>query len=69
MRSLVVLVLMGLTIARAYWPAEADPLREGGRQADVMDELGLEHYFGRDAKRRLWELEALGPLIEVYSMR
>ena len=34
-----------------------------------LKHLGLEHYFGKDAKRRLWEIEALGPLIEVYSMR
>jgi hypothetical protein len=34
-----------------------------------LKDLGLEHYFGRDAKRRIWEIEALGPLIEVYSMR
>jgi len=34
-----------------------------------LKEPGLEHYFGKDAKRRLWELEALGPLIDVYSMR
>ncbi|MEO2161585.1 MAG: hypothetical protein ABGY29_03575 [bacterium] len=33
-----------------------------------LKKLGLEHYFGKDAKRRLWELEALGPLIDVYSM-
>jgi len=34
-----------------------------------LENLGLEHYFGRDAKRRLWEIEALGPLIEIYSLR
>ena len=34
-----------------------------------LEAVGLEYYFGFDAKRRLWELEALGPLIEVYALR
>ncbi len=34
-----------------------------------LEDMGLEYYFGVDAKRRLWELERLGPLIEVYSLR
>jgi hypothetical protein len=27
----------------------------------ALKKLGLEHYFGKDAKRSLWEYEALAP--------
>ena len=33
-----------------------------------LEAMGLEHYFGFDARRRLWELGAPGPLIEVWAL-
>ncbi len=41
-RALAGLAAIAVMATWAYWPAEVDPLREGGRGADVMDELGMD---------------------------